>query len=62
MNSLTSNETFLNTATAKNTINTQRIQTISSTTENVITLSLTKGLPTVVEIPKNEKHKLQLET
>lgn len=55
VNSLASNETFLNTATAKNTINPQRIQTLSTTTENVITLNLSKGLPTVIEVPKNEK-------
>lgn len=55
VNSLTTNELFLSTTTAKNTIPTQRIQTLSTTTENVITLRLTKGLPTVIEVPKNEK-------
>lgn len=55
VNTIQTNETFLSSDIAKNTIPTQRIQTLSTTTENVITLSLTKGLPTVVEVPKNEK-------
>lgn len=55
INSIQTNETFLSTANTKDTTASQRIQTITTTTENVITLSLTKGLPTVIEVPKNEK-------
>ena len=55
LNSIQTIETFLSTANTKSTTSSQRIQTITTTTENVITLSLTKGLPTVIEVPKNEK-------
>jgi P-type conjugative transfer protein VirB9 len=55
VNPIKTNEAFLSSVKTNSTSANQRIQTISTTNENVITLSLSKGLPTVIEVPKNEK-------
>lgn len=54
VNPVRMNETFFSAFNSNSTTASQRIQTISTTNENVIMLTLSKGLPTVVEVPKNE--------